>query len=127
MKKFIKEFICYALVVIISGFLIIEVVEAWDRSHWPNLTVIDQQGSVIQVRLDDELTEGTDMANQLAGEAVLTICEDGYLVSVLNWNAVSKDEIINIAKARELADEDRLVNPTIETLAASWLEQLIKQ
>ena len=112
-----KDF-AYCLILVIVGTVgIVYGLEAWDRSHWPNLTVVEQRSNIIEISLDDKLTTGTDMAHQLAANAVLAICEDGYSVMIQNWSAVEPFEIVNLAMARRLANPDLTWVTTYKTLS----------
>ena len=101
-----KEFTACLALVITFVMLSNYAVDAWDRSYWPNLTVIDQQYKTIIVDLDDELTIGTDIANEMAGQAILNVCEGGYSVMVRNWDAIMPYEVIDKARAVQLANPD---------------------
>ena len=107
MRKMAKELVGCLALVIIATTVTVYGLEAWDRSHWPNLTVTGQESNIITVWLDKELTIGTDMAHQRASDAILRVCEDGYKVKVANWSAVSPTKILTIVDARILVDPTR--------------------
>ena len=113
-----KEFTAFMALAIAFVILTNYAVEAWDRSYWSNLTVVEQINNIIVIDLDESLTEGTDMANELAGQAILNVCEDGYSVIVRNWSAVAPYEVIDLAMARELAD------PSLLVLDEAWMARM---
>ena len=112
-----KDFIYCLILVIVGTVGTVYGLEAWDRSYWPNVYVVEQHHNVIEIVLDDKLTTNTDMAHQLAANAVLAICEDGYSVMIQNWSAVEPFEIVNLAMARRLANPDLTWVTTYKTLS----------
>ena len=125
MRKMAIEFISCLALVIIATTVTVYGLEAWDRSHWPNLTVTGQESNVLTVWLDKELTIGTDMAHQRASDAVLRVCEDGYRVKVANWSAVSPEKILTVVDTRILVDPDRNWATTYRVLSDGQIHAYI--
>lgn len=91
-----------ALVCILLGLTILSL-DALDRSIYPGCKVLSQDGDILVIRLSDELTTGTDMACQKAGELIHQITKDGYLVQVVDSH-LTEIGIIDNTQAEQLAE-----------------------
>ncbi len=70
------------LLIIILLILSAAALHALDKNIYPGCTVIEQEGKVLTIKLDDQYNVGSDGSYQAAGELIHLITQDGFSVQV---------------------------------------------
>jgi len=79
-----KNFTAFSILAIIVIGTVFIAINAFDRHMYPGVNVIGQEGHVLLVQLDDELTTGTDMMCLEATYILLNVAEQsGYSLKVM--------------------------------------------